>query len=379
MEKWITLFSDLCVIIFDLLLYSKMVVHRNDSIKSRGILYMGCGVIVAFYVMAVYILGWPVSISAFACMTFPSMIWFLIFSKYRDARFFLTFCFVDTVSLIVGFVSRYIGILLGYGGNVAAIAVMLAAFFAIYQFGKPHFKEYRKLLECIEDGWKELMVSAVFIYFTLIFTAAYPRPLIERMEYGVSYLVLCVMVLSFYVVFVKNIIKTGKVYEQSMQIKEQQKWFAMAYVDALTGISNRMAYMEKIYELERMKGQLPPTAIVVADLNKFKEINDTWGHQAGDDILKQAANLLSKTFCGEHDKVYRIGGDEFAVISVGIEEKVIQQKLEILKEEQAGMVPYSISLGYAFVEKAENNAVEQAFSRADAMMYEHKRMLGLNR
>jgi diguanylate cyclase (GGDEF)-like protein len=372
MEKWIALINDVCVIIFDLLLYTQMTVLRGSQSRSRKILYAGCAVIVAFYTVAVFVLGWAVSISAFVCMTLPSLALFFALSKYRDARFFLTFCFVDTVSLIVGYITRYVGIVFGEVGGIAAIVLMLIAFVFVYKKGTPYFARYRELLEYISTGWKRLTFTAAFIYIVLIFLAAYPRPLIERPEYFIPYMALSVMVLSFYVVFITNIIISEKVYRQSLQLKEQQKWFRMAYVDALTEIPNRMAYMEKVHELERAGDCTELIAVIMMDMDNFKKINDTLGHNAGDEALKHAAKYLSSSFSGDGDTVYRVGGDEFAAIVIGADKDEIVEKLKALDGVQKSDPPFSISYGYSFVDRSEDNAVNQAFKRADAMMYVNK-------
>ncbi|MBP3361815.1 MAG: GGDEF domain-containing protein [Clostridia bacterium] len=372
MGNWIALLNDVCVIIFDLLLYVQMTTLRRNKTKNKRILYAGCAVIVVFYILAVFVLSWPVSISAFVCMTIPSLALFWALCKYRDARFFLTFCFVDTVSLIVGFIARYIGILLGDAGGVLALVLTLLLFTIIYRTGKPYFKKYRESLEFIDEGWKKITCSAVIIYITLIFCAAYPKPLIERQEYLLPYLVMCIMVLSFYVVTLASIAMIRKTHEQSIQLKKQQKWFVMAYVDALTGIPNRMAYMEKIHELERMKDTAASVAIVVMDLDNFKDINDALGHSMGDEVLRRAAKCLSDSFSGDSSTVYRIGGDEFAAVAVGVGEDELSKKLEALGEFRDSDIKYSISCGYSFVDRSEDNAVDRAFSRADAIMYANK-------
>lgn len=376
MEKWIGVLGDICVIVFDLLLYTQMTALRKDTVRNRAILFTGCGVIVIFYMVAVYVLSWPPSICAFSCMTIPSLVLFGAFSKYRDARFFLTFCFVDTVSLIVGYVIRYIGVLFGYAGSILSMVLTLLCLVFLYRVAKPYFKQYREILEHISTGWKRLTFSAALIYITMIVLAIYPRPLIERPEYFIPYLVVCIMVLSFYVVMLNNILVTRKVYEQSRQLQEQQKWFQMAYVDALTQIPNRMAYLEKIHKLERVKDGAPAVAVIVIDLDKFKSINDTWGHSAGDEVLKDAAGRISAAFSDGDNQAYRIGGDEFAVITVGLGEAAILDRLKSLEKQQcdsaACSISYGISYGCAFVNNQEKNAVEQAFSRADAMMYANK-------
>lgn len=372
MENWIALVSDLCVMVFDLLLYTQMITLRGNKSRNRWILYTGCVVIVGFYIWAVAGLKWPAGLSSFICMSLPSLVLFWLLSEYRDARFFLTFCLVDTLSLIVAFVARYMGILFGNVGSIGAIIVLLLSFVPIYWAGKPFFQGYRDALRIIDGGWTWLTCCVALIYGTLIFCSAYPKPLIERPEYGPVYLVISLMVVSFYVVFVFNIFMTKKMYEQSIRLKEQQKWFRAAFVDAVTEIPNRAAYMEKIHALERAEDQNAPIAILVMDLDHFKVINDTWGHSAGDAVLKQAAKFMTDCFRDGDSTVYRIGGDEFAVIALGITEDTLLEKQKILEEVQIGGIPYSLSSGYSFVDRSEKNATDRAFERADAMMYAQK-------
>lgn len=92
----------------------------------------------------------------------------------------------------------------------------------------------------------------------------------------------------------------------------------------------------------------------------------------GDEVLKRAAKWLSGCFSDGNGAVYRIGGDEFAAITVGITEDELLKKLETLRMVQDGDVPYSVSSSYSFVDRSEKNAVNQAFLRADAMMYASK-------
>ncbi len=367
MDQWIGTLGDICVIIFDLLLYSRMIALRKKS--YRGIMFAGCVVIVAFYMLAVLVLNWPISVAAFVCMTLPSLALFWALCKHRDARFLLTFCFVDTLSTVLGFFIRLVWLKGGTLGSIVSIVFLLLLFIAIFKVGAPYLKRYREALDFVETGWKRLAFSAAMIYIFLIFVAAYPSPLIQRQEYIPVYMVMSCMILSFYVVILTNIAMTKKVYDQAVRLQEQQKWFNMAYTDALTGIPNRMAYMEKTHNLERTEDPSVPAAIVIMDLDHFKEINDTWGHTAGDEVLKMAADFLTELFSDEGCTVYRIGGDEFAVIALGMEESALRGKLAALGDFRGGDIPCSISAGYSFVDRREKNAVERAFSRADSQMY----------
>lgn len=371
----ITVLIDLCVVIFDLMVFARMIVLKNDSRRRRALMYGGCAVIIGCYYLATYVFHWPSSTASVVFMSIPSLLFFFILSKYKDARFFLTFCFVDSVTLIFAFAARYISILTGDVGSIVTLVALFAVLVAVFMIGKPYFGRYRMLLEYVDTGWRAMMVCSVLIYFALVFFAAYPKPIVERVEYAPSYLVFSAVVLSCYAVFITSVAKTRKIYEQSRQLERGQKWHRMAYIDALTGCANRMAYMEKINEIERERTGDEPIAILVFDLDRFKEINDTQGHNAGDEVLKATAVLLKNVFEEEKFSLYRIGGDEFAVIASDPTESQIMEKLLSLEQEADAdreAVPCRLSAGYAFIDPKENNAVEQAFERADKMMYENK-------
>jgi len=81
--------------------------------------------------------------------------------------------------------------------------------------------------------------------------------------------------------------------------------------DPLTGLYNRSYYEEELVRLGR--GRAFPVSVIVADLDGLKDVNDTFGHEAGDGLLREAAEILRATFRAE-DVVARIGGDEFAIL-----------------------------------------------------------------
>jgi diguanylate cyclase (GGDEF)-like protein len=88
----------------------------------------------------------------------------------------------------------------------------------------------------------------------------------------------------------------------------------MAHHDLLTGAANRAFFLEKIEEaVARLRRSGEPFAIFMVDLDKFKDVNDSLGHPAGDALLKEAARRL-KASLGETDTLARLGGDEFAIV-----------------------------------------------------------------
>lgn len=144
--------------------------------------------------------------------------------------------------------------------------------------------------------------------------------------------------------------------------------------DSLTGLHNRAFFNEEMRRLE--KPQNDPTAILVADLNSFKLLNDTLGHQAGDRLLVDVAGVLRNSF-RENDVVARMGGDEFAVIINPADESqalaAIQRIDRAVEDYNQNMPPWpiSISIGYA-VRHGEELSLEEIYRRADTMMYHNK-------
>lgn len=368
-----TVLNDLIVIIFDLLIYAQMIEFRKNTAGTRRLVYGACGIIVIAYMLGTYVFGIPASVGTVVFMSVPSLVIFFLASKYRDSRFFLTFCFVDTVSLAIGFFARWLGIEFGTWGQAVGFAALIVVFSGIYSVGKPHFKKYRMLMEYTQRGWFAMMISAALTYVMMAALAAYPKPLVERLEYLPVYGLVCVAVLAHYAVMLMSIFKNKKLFDQHQQMERQQKWYHIAYWDALTGAPNRAAYEEYVNDLARRceAERNMVISIAVLDLDGFKEINDRWGHTRGDEILKDFAKHLMEFFSGQENRVFRIGGDEFAVISEGIEEDALIRRFEALRAEKWEICAFS--MGCSGVKTEENNAIEHAFDRADHRMYDEKR------
>ncbi len=158
------------------------------------------------------------------------------------------------------------------------------------------------------------------------------------------------------------------------KVEEEIKY--LAFHDKLTGLYNR-AFLEE--ELERLntKRQLPIT-IVMGDLNGLKLMNDAFGHEKGDELLKAIAEVLSKS-CREEDIVARWGGDEFVIILPKTPKEVAEKICNRIKNNciefnavnYSFPVPLSIALGYATKEHEKEN-IENIFRVAEDGMYRNK-------
>jgi len=156
----------------------------------------------------------------------------------------------------------------------------------------------------------------------------------------------------------------------------------LAVTDELTGLLNRRGFesqLSRAIELSRRHGE--PGLLIYVDLDGFKMVNDTYGHAAGDAVLKQVARLLTENVRST-DFVGRLGGDEFAVLlsrtSVQNGMRRVQALSRLLNPIMIGWKGGTLSVGASFgIEPYDGEAggcAETVISRADYSMYTEKRL-----
>ncbi len=158
---------------------------------------------------------------------------------------------------------------------------------------------------------------------------------------------------------------------------ELKNAISLANKDALTGIKNKRAYdcdSEKLKERMLSSVVVPEFAVVVCDINDLKVVNDTKGHHAGDEYIKDACKIICDTY--KHSPVYRVGGDEFALILTGEDYMYRNVLLETIRSisksnRKKGLVTLACGMGVYSCELDKD--VETVFERADNAMYENKR------
>lgn len=152
----------------------------------------------------------------------------------------------------------------------------------------------------------------------------------------------------------------------------QQKFEYLSYRDQLTGLFNRRYFEE---ELARLDDKLNlPFSIVMADVNGLKLINDSFGHDKGDELLIKVANVLNRT-CDINSVISRIGGDEFVILLPRTNEKEVEQLIERIKSacenEKVVSMDLSISFGFATKHDDEEN-INDILNKAEDSMYKRK-------
>jgi len=150
--------------------------------------------------------------------------------------------------------------------------------------------------------------------------------------------------------------------------------------DELTGLYNRRGWLEHSKQgLRLAQREKRPAAVIFADLNGMKSINDQYGHEEGDRALRDTADVLRKS-CREVDVIARFGGDEFVIFALDFDEKGLlalrQRVREAISElNLSGNRPFhlSISVGAAFLSAEAPETVDELLDRADREMYVQKR------
>ena len=136
----------------------------------------------------------------------------------------------------------------------------------------------------------------------------------------------------------------------------------------------------RVLDRDIREGTAGPFAVAVCDVNDLKKTNDTFGHKAGDQLLKDACAIICNTF--KHSPVFRIGGDEFAAILRGRDYEDRSGLLARFQErnkralERGGIV---VACGIADFRPEEDEAMAAVFERADAEMYKNKTEMTIGR
>ena len=174
-------------------------------------------------------------------------------------------------------------------------------------------------------------------------------------------------------------IETFKIVEQGLQYDFIRK---LAYLDGLTGIGNRTAYLEQLKKYENNPNKTMRLGIVYLDVNNLKTINDNQGHDSGDELIRSAACIINNSF-GRFGKVYRIGGDEFCVLIPGddLEEQYVKGLMSfnrlINRANKSDDHKFEIQIahGFAICREMTKEKIEETIAFADCEMYRDKMAL----
>lgn len=176
-----------------------------------------------------------------------------------------------------------------------------------------------------------------------------------------------------------TVMEGGKLREMTQTLSARSETLEQAALtDALTGMQNRRYFDDALKEyLGEFKRINKPIGLLVLDLDHFKMVNDTHGHDVGDEVLRQVSSCL-KNFTRYHDIAARLGGEEFAVVAPNLDRDGLVKLAERIRRAVADLIIQSgnvrlkvtTSVGVAVWDGQEG--VDSFYRRADRMLYQAK-------
>jgi diguanylate cyclase (GGDEF)-like protein len=240
------------------------------------------------------------------------------------------------------------------------------------------------------DWWLWSMAVIVMLLLTFaVFTMSFPGlvkvddPFFQAsLNRAVRGLIGLVLIFNAYTIYQQITVKrlrrdfSKKIEEMRILQARAEQFERLALVDSLTGLSNRRVAEGRLAaEADRSKRYGHPLTVISFDLDKFKQINDTYGHAAGDQVLKEFARRLTSTI-RRSDIAARMGGDEFLILLPECDTSQVQAllaRLRPMETEYGGTkIPICFSAGWVGYEKGETT--EQFLERADRILYAEKRL-----
>ena len=226
--------------------------------------------------------------------------------------------------------------LFGFGGGITASVIMLG--YTLYFFSTDN-----SFIRFTAENLQKVVVSLVGILADMLLVCLLKRAEVQA--------------------FAEVDSLTKELHKENALLQQ------MSFTDALTGVRNRMALQQ---DFESYAGSA--VTVMMLDVNTFKVINDTYGHEAGDQVLKETGRLLADAFGKEY--CYRYGGDEFLVMVPALSQADFEKKLAYImchKPQIGAEYEVHFAAGYVHDTPADTEMLQKMIAEADKKMYAQKR------
>ena len=363
------------MIVLDIALnYRKKI--KSHGISCLGVFSLGIGGwslietnVLQFLVGDTQILK-PIDNLLLILMVMPMLLfadWLYDVLKYKIVR---VFCILQIIYLVSCIILPLVGV-----ADWHELLFIGRAFIAVFAVGFVALSVWNnRLLFVRKECWSaeailqlagivSLCGSAVLSLLRFFVNDSMDRALILR--FGLFLFILCFAASSLF--------QTYKLIAQGLEYNTVQK---IAYSDALTGLGNRAAYLERLEE--SVKEHIQRLGIVYLDVNNLKKVNDVQGHEQGDILIMTAAKVIEESF-GAFGRSYRIGGDEFCVLIDTNAMEVYDRAVEIFRKSietvnKSGKYEFQLQIAHGFIccEADSMKSIEDAIKAADERMYRNK-------
>ena len=251
--------------------------------------------------------------------------------------------------------------------SIISIIILILMHLFLY---KVLIKKHKKAKGNFENGWSKLNV--VLALYLVQFVTQYAFS-VDADTVGTSvynFIVFSFILYTTLMVFYMLVEGTA---EKNKRVAENRKLKNIAYLDSLTKLKNRTAYKEFVKNSKNSRDEDDVFVVVVMDVDNFKHINDTRGHIEGDKVLREVASELKEYFRDKDCELFRIGGDEFVMVSKEMNAIDVEEHMCALNEKTAEKIDITLSFGCAIVDFDTPDSFDSAFEKADKMMYQNKK------
>jgi diguanylate cyclase (GGDEF)-like protein len=372
--------KDLYITLFLFTIFSMVNYHLTIQTELKGVeteYSINYGIAIAIY-------AGPIGLLLYEILNHVSVLMMNIWRKKTGATSYLYTYYNITTFSAANLVAYYLYKLLWpalvdipFGFWITFSLIALATAFSSDTIMLVYFwliKEIRSIKDAFGfySYWNILDIGKTILSNGLLFVFLHE----EQWQYLIGLLILNYFVNRSVIMKTKN-----------MQDKlERDQFEIMAYKDALTGTNNR-AFMDKKIEDLSILGET--LGIVVADIDRFKTINDTFNHAIGDEVLRHYANYLN-SFLKDDDLLFRSGGEEFTLF---LRNRTYEETYELLEQMRHELenkvvevefngdkhkITYTSSFGLYYNTFSGTSSIEKGYIYADNLLFQSKR-LGRNR
>lgn len=315
----------------------------------------------------------------------------MVFQETLSKKLFVMFS-TWVISAIIYHVSILLANLFLDFGSITNLIYGFRILFQVillWFLAKPWFREnYRRILLLVQDNTINLMSIYMIIAFLLLLNNM-TNVGVNLRNFATLYdlLLFFVFIILGYVIVFTGISSSSKMVllQQTVEMAEKKSElnFKMANIDSLTGVASRLNILNKITEAIIDHGKYSEKfAVLVLDIDKFKFVNDNYGHVAGDGVLKFLAEKINGCLT-ESDSIGRFGGDEFVILirHIHAEADIETTIYKIFEELETPLVfnqqeiQINISIGISICPDYSQN-LDSLINQADCAMYEAKKTEG---
>ena len=258
--------------------------------------------------------------------------------------------------------------------SVCGVGIVVLMNLFLYKILLPSYKKSRVFFS---SGWWKLNVILVFFLIQFLNQYAFSMDMSNVRDVIFDFVIFSII---FYLTLILIFDLVEDTAEMNKKTYENDELKNIAYIDTLTNMQNRAAYEKftKIQAINHRRNTGASFIFVMLDINGFKNINDTQGHAAGDEVLKQVGAVITEFFEHYNCKSFRYGGDEFVLLIEEVQLSYVENLIAKLNEELFNLNNITVSYGCAEVNFNHTKPFHVALKTADAIMYANKEQYYLN-